>query len=76
MSHTSFVHTALTGRLAKTVKAEILLALLTIGLITGISMARLDGPWLYILPALATVYSAIRIVLVARRTRNRPRDGI
>lgn len=74
MSHTSFVHTALTGRLAKTVGAEILLALLTVGLVTGISLARLDEPWLYVLPGAAIGYSAIRIALVAKRTRNRPRD--
>lgn len=75
MSHTSFVHTALTGRLAKTVKDEVLLALLTVGLVTGLSVARLDEPWLYLLPALAIGYSAIRIAVVARRTRNRDRDA-
>ncbi|ADD40222.1 hypothetical protein [Stackebrandtia nassauensis] len=73
MSHSSFVHTALTGRLADNVKTEVLLSLLVIGLVTGISIARLDGAWLYALPAIAVGYSAVRIALVARRTRRRAR---
>ena len=74
MSHSSFLHTALTGRLSEKVSGEIVLALLTVGLITGISLARLEGPLLYLLPIAAVGYSAVRIVLVARRRRRGERD--
>lgn len=75
MSRPSMVHIVLTGRLAEDVKTEVLLALLSVGVVTGISFARLEGVWLYAVPAAVAVYSAIRIGLVARRNRNRVRAG-
>ncbi|MGH8878718.1 MAG: hypothetical protein ACRD0P_15490 [Stackebrandtia sp.] len=69
MSKTTFARAAMTGRLADNIGAEVALSLIAIAVVTGVSLWKLDGVWRFVLPAAAVVYSATRIILVARRNR-------